>query len=161
MEHLVHDGENLEVFLSRSVIRVTTPHFRKTLIIQAIEEALKGVEKRRLALGDLYPASLGKPNARKLQKWVQRNFDDASLQELGRLSGTSISRKSKHKVRDSLLLRGKLTKRRFSYPPLATNPTPCHQKMILPPVSCWHLEIFQIGLCINWPTINPTPAVLL
>jgi hypothetical protein len=98
VEHLGLDEEKIEIFLSRSAIRVTTPHFKKNLIVQAVEEALKGIEKRQLALGDIYPVSLGKPVGGKLHRWAQRNFDDVTLQELGRLTSTSILRKTKHRV---------------------------------------------------------------
>jgi hypothetical protein len=97
-EYLVLDEESLEVFLSRSVIRVTTTHFKKNLIVQAVEKALKGVQKRRFAFGSLYPPSLGKPTGGRLHRWVQRNFSDVALQEVGQLTNTSISRKSKHRV---------------------------------------------------------------
>jgi hypothetical protein len=97
-KHLILEGENLEAFPSRSVIRVTTTHAKKDLLVKAIEEAVKGVEKRKLALGNLYPASLGTPTTTRLKSWARKNFDDEVLQELSRLSGTSISRKSKHRV---------------------------------------------------------------
>lgn len=97
-KHLILEGENLEAFTSRSVIRVTTTHGKKNLIVESIEEAVKAVQKRRLALGNLYPASLGTPTMSSLKRWAKKNFDDEVLQELSRMSGTSISRKSKQKV---------------------------------------------------------------
>jgi hypothetical protein len=97
-KHLILEGENLEAFPSRDVIRVTTTHGKKNLLVEAVEEAVKGVQKKRLALGSLYPTSLGTPTVTQLRKWARKNFDDEVLQELSRMSGTSISRKAKHKV---------------------------------------------------------------
>ena len=56
-KYLILEGENLEAFPSRSAVRLTTTHAKKNLIVEAVAEAVKSIEKRRLALGDLYPAS--------------------------------------------------------------------------------------------------------
>jgi hypothetical protein len=109
-KYLILEGENLEAFPSRSVIRVTTTHAKKNLITEAVEEAVKTIEKRKFALGDLYPASLGTPTASRLKTWARRHFDDEVLQELSRTSNSSISRKSKHKVCDIRFYRCRLTK---------------------------------------------------
>jgi hypothetical protein len=112
-QHLILEGENLEAFPSRSVIRVTTTHAKKDLVVGAVEEAVKGVEKRKVALGNLYPASLGTPTTTRLKSWARKNFDDKVLQELSRLSGTSISRKSKHKVSQYTGFEGQADRCRF------------------------------------------------
>jgi hypothetical protein len=109
-KHLILEGENVEAFPSRSVIRLTTTHAKKNLIVEAVAEAVKRIEKRKLALGDLYPASLGTPTTSRLKTWARRHFDDEVLQELSRTSNSSISRKSKHRVRDILFYRCPLTK---------------------------------------------------
>ncbi len=97
-DHLILEGENLEAFTSRDIIRVTTTHAKKDLLVKAVEEAVKSVQKRKIALSSLYPASLGTPTVSKLRKWARKNFDDDLLQELSRMSGTSISRKANSKV---------------------------------------------------------------
>ncbi len=97
-KYLILEGEHLEAFPSRSVVRLTTTHAKKNLIVEAIAEAVKSIEKRKLALGDLYPASLGTPTTTRLKSWARKNFDDEVLQELSRTSNSSISRKSKHRV---------------------------------------------------------------
>jgi hypothetical protein len=108
-KHLILEGENLEAFPSRNVIRVTTTHAKKGLLIEAVEEAVKGVRKKRLALGTLYPTFLGTPTGTKLRDWVQKTFDDECLQELSRMSGTSISREIKHRVIECIVCDIKLT----------------------------------------------------
>ena len=97
-DHLILEGENLEAFTSRDVIRVTTTHAKKDLLVKAVEEAVRTVHKRKVALGSLYPTSLGPPTANKLRRWARKNFDDDLLQELSRMSGTSLSRKANQKV---------------------------------------------------------------
>lgn len=97
-KYLILEGENLEAFPSRSAVRLTTTHAKKNLIVEAVAEAVKSIEKRRLALGDLYPASLGTPTTTRLKNWARKNFDDEVLQELSRTSNSSISRKSRHRV---------------------------------------------------------------
>jgi hypothetical protein len=68
------------------------------LIVQAIEEALKGVERRQLGLNDLFLEPLGKGYIKKLRKWAETTFDDAALQELSQLTAASITRKPHQKV---------------------------------------------------------------
>jgi len=97
-DHLILEGENLEAFTSRDVIRVTTTHAKKDLLVKAVEEAVRTVQKRKVALASLYPTSLVMPTSGNLRRWIRKNFDDDLLQELSRMSGTSISRKPNHKV---------------------------------------------------------------
>jgi len=109
-KHLFLEGENLEAFKSRDAIRVTTTHGKKDVVVRAVEEAAKGIQRRKLALGNLYPTFLG-PSImpQKLKRWAKKNFDDDVLQELSRMTGTSITRKPRHKVRESPSLVGMLT----------------------------------------------------
>jgi hypothetical protein len=97
-EYLELDGESLEAFPRRSVIRITTSHSKKNLIVQTVAKALKGVERRQLALYDLFLQPMEKGYLKKLQRWAQSTFDDAALQELSQLTTTSIARRPHHKV---------------------------------------------------------------
>jgi hypothetical protein len=80
------------------VIRITTSHSKKNLIVQTVEKALKRVERRQLALYDLFLQPMGKGYIKKLRRWAQSTFDDAALQVLSQLTTTSIARKPHHKV---------------------------------------------------------------
>jgi hypothetical protein len=44
--HLILEGENVEAFPSRSVVRVTTTHAKKNLIVEAVAEAVKSIENQ-------------------------------------------------------------------------------------------------------------------
>ncbi|KAH7308803.1 mitochondrial inner-membrane-bound regulator-domain-containing protein [Rhexocercosporidium sp. MPI-PUGE-AT-0058] len=89
-EHLHQENEKLEAFRKRSVIRVTCPHVKKPFIVLEIEEALKRVLREDLFLANLVSSGSDKLQQRRVERWVDRNFDSATLQVLGRLTNTNI-----------------------------------------------------------------------
>ncbi|KAG4437480.1 hypothetical protein IFR05_007035 [Cadophora sp. M221] len=89
-DHLHQENERLEAFRKRSVIRVTCPHVKKPFIVLEIEEALKRVLRESLSLSNLVPHNPDKLQQRRVDRWVGKNLDSATLQALGRLTNTSI-----------------------------------------------------------------------
>ena len=99
LEYLMREEERLEAFLPRGVVRVTTTHAKKRLIVQAIEEAVKGIQKKKIALAHLcLEADPTKLPTRQLKRWAMENFGDDVLQELALLTSTTITRKKLLKV---------------------------------------------------------------
>jgi len=96
--HLPQENEMLEAFRSRGVIRVTTFHAKKPFIVETVEEALKQIRREELSLGDLLLPGPKKPKSRRLDRWADRNFDDTTLDELSRLTNTTIVRGPKKTV---------------------------------------------------------------
>ncbi len=90
---LTDDNENLEIFTDRDAIRVTTVHAKKQWIVQAFQSSLDRIRRHTISLRSLVPSYVkGK------DKWIYRYFDNAVLQEVARLTNTSITRKSKSMV---------------------------------------------------------------
>ncbi|KAH6710646.1 mitochondrial inner-membrane-bound regulator-domain-containing protein [Leptodontidium sp. MPI-SDFR-AT-0119] len=89
-DHLHQENERLEAFRTRSVIRVTCPRVKKPFIVLEIEEALKRVLMESLSLVNLVPHNPDKQQQRRVDRWVGKNLDSATLQVLGRLTNTSI-----------------------------------------------------------------------
>lgn len=96
--HLPQDNENLEAFRLRGVIRVTGPHVKKPFIVQEFEDALKRVRRVTIPLADLVPRGPKKLAHRSVDRWVERNFDDTTLQSLARLTNTNIIQQPKKEV---------------------------------------------------------------
>ncbi|KAH7409633.1 mitochondrial inner-membrane-bound regulator-domain-containing protein [Cadophora sp. MPI-SDFR-AT-0126] len=95
-DHLRHEDEKLEAFRKRSVIRVTAPHVKKPFIVQEIESALNRARTVTISLADLVPQGPDKVQNRRVARWVDRNFDPATLQTLGSLTNTSIVQQQKN-----------------------------------------------------------------
>lgn len=88
---LLHgNGEKLEAFRSRRVIRVTAPHVKKPFIVQEFEDALKCGRTTTLALKCLVPFAAKKPTFRQIDRWMAKYFDEATLESLSHLTNTSI-----------------------------------------------------------------------
>ncbi|KAL2069311.1 hypothetical protein VTL71DRAFT_15649 [Oculimacula yallundae] len=98
-EHLSQEDERLEAFRKRGVIRVTAPQVKKRLIVQEIEGALHRVRRTTLHLAALKPWwGYGSISSRSVGKWIEKTFDSATLEELERLTNTSIIELEKHRL---------------------------------------------------------------
>jgi len=97
---LAGESESIEIFRSRGVIRVTTLQYKRDVVVQAVEEAVKSIRREEIHLSDLYPASYSnKHKNRTLGRWIEKNFDDSVLLELSRITDTEIERLPDFKVR--------------------------------------------------------------
>ncbi|KAK2626446.1 hypothetical protein QTJ16_003621 [Diplocarpon rosae] len=88
--YLNGEGEKLEAFRSRKVVRVTSPHVKKPFIVQEFEEALKRSRREHLNLACLVPPGDSKLTHRRVMRWMEKFFDSSTLQSLGELTNTSI-----------------------------------------------------------------------
>ncbi|EKD14497.1 uncharacterized protein L3040_000024 [Drepanopeziza brunnea f. sp. 'multigermtubi'] len=84
------EGEKLEAFRSRNVIRVTCPHVKKPFVVRDLDDALKRSRTATLSLASLIPVGPKKPTQRQVDRWIQKHFDATTLQSLSRLTNTSI-----------------------------------------------------------------------
>jgi hypothetical protein len=98
MNLLPGDDEKLEVFLSRSVVRISTVHVKKEWIIQAFRSAMTHIRREKLLIADLIPSSLPRNRNQLIDKWADLNLDETTLKEVGRLTGTTLTRYSPTEV---------------------------------------------------------------
>jgi hypothetical protein len=100
-EYLDQEGERLEVFRTRRAIRVTAAQSKKDRIVHAVEELLNTIRIEEISLRALIPSSktfIGKKEFHRLEKSVDKHFDDVTLQELAQMTETSIVKHPKEKV---------------------------------------------------------------
>lgn len=98
-EVLTIDGEGLEVFWSRNVIRFTTTRARKYRISQEIEKLVKRIKILKLSLGDLMPVFDDKHGTElRFDQWIRKTFNDQTLAELKQLTGVTIRRETNGKI---------------------------------------------------------------
>ena len=83
--------EKLEGFPSTGVIRITASRVKCDVIITELRRILGNVQTLKLSLLDLMPYDKGL-EIRHLNRWADKNFDDAALHELGHLTNTEIIR---------------------------------------------------------------------
>ena len=96
---LAGELESIEIFQSRRTIRVTTFQYKRAVVVQAVEEAVQGIRREEIRLGDLFPANYSsKHKNRNLARWIEKNFDDSVLLELSRITDTQIERLPDFKV---------------------------------------------------------------
>ncbi len=88
-ENYLAEGDKLEIFRSRGVIRFTTKAVNKEMIVQIIDNSLTGIERENLKLGLMLPTQ---------EKGIQPlhniglHFDGPTLEEAGVLTNTIITR---------------------------------------------------------------------
>lgn len=97
-DYLPRYSQKLEGFPSKGVIRITASRKKCDIIITQLRRVLKNVQTSKLSLLDLMPPPDEKPEIRQLNRWADKRFDDAALQELGRLTNTEITRVLENKV---------------------------------------------------------------
>jgi hypothetical protein len=100
-EYLDQEGERLEVFRTRRAIRVTAAQSKKDRVVHAMEELLNTIRIGEISLRALIPSSktfIGKKEFHRLEKSVDKHFDDVTLQELAQMTDTSIAKHPKEKV---------------------------------------------------------------
>ncbi len=88
-ENYLEEGDKLEIFRSRGVIRFTTKAVNKEMIIQIIENSLTGIERENLKLSLMLPTQ-----GRGIQphRNIALHFDDATLAEAAVVTDTTITR---------------------------------------------------------------------
>ncbi|POS84707.1 hypothetical protein EPUL_004115 [Erysiphe pulchra] len=96
---LTIDGEGLEVFWSRNVIRITTTKARKYRIVQEIVKLVKRVKILNVSLGDLMSVfDVQHKNLQEDENWIRKIFHDQTLAELKRLTGVIIRRENNRQI---------------------------------------------------------------
>lgn len=101
VDHIVLDDEKLEIFRSRSVIRITTTNVKRNAIVEAFEKLLETIQVEHFPLGAFIPSNsvhIRQKELRSLERSVDRHFDSRTLQELSELTHTSIVKQSKERV---------------------------------------------------------------
>lgn len=94
------EGEKLEAFRSRNVIRVSCTHIKKPFVVQDLKDSLKRSRSTILNLVNLMPGPGSEPLAPKkprptsVKRWCQKHFDAATLQYLSRLTDTKMVQNS-------------------------------------------------------------------
>jgi hypothetical protein len=72
---------------------------KRDIVLQILEQEVGSIQRKVIHLGDMFLRPQQSPKkGRKLEKWVERNFNDSSLQELGRLTKTDIVKLPKNNV---------------------------------------------------------------
>jgi len=97
-DDLNQDEERLEVFLLRQAIRVTTTQDRKPWIVSRVQAALSNIRRETINVAHFLP-EIKRETPRFGPKYldlVNQKFDESSLQELGRLTQTVITRNGFH-----------------------------------------------------------------
>lgn len=87
--YLPNAEERLEVFRSRNTIRVTTTHAKKYAIVDAIQQAVSGIQRRVINLNGLIPRDT---DSKKLEAFMETYFDNATLARLAEITNTKIDR---------------------------------------------------------------------
>jgi DNA-binding IscR family transcriptional regulator len=80
---------------------VTAAQSKKDRIVHAVEELLNTIRIEEIPLRALIPSSktfIGRKEFHRLEKSVDRHFDDVTLQELAQITETSIVKHPKEKV---------------------------------------------------------------
>ncbi|RKF58805.1 hypothetical protein OnM2_065009 [Erysiphe neolycopersici] len=96
---LTIDGEGLEVFWSRNVIRITTTKTRKYRIVQEIEKLVKRVKILNVSLGDLLSLfDVQQKNIQEDEQWIRNIFHDRTLTQLKRLTGVTIRQENNRQI---------------------------------------------------------------
>ncbi|CAL3964369.1 unnamed protein product [Diplocarpon coronariae] len=88
--YLNGEGEKLEVFRSRGVVRLTCLRTKKPFIVHEFDEALKRSRKEHLTLACLVPPGDSKIDNRKIMRWKEKYLDSSTIQSLGQLTNTCI-----------------------------------------------------------------------
>lgn len=103
-ELLTLDGEGYQYSDTNNSLRIRTTEAKSKLVIEELEEELEQLRKVRIDL--LYlaaPYSPGRPRTKaqtqELQTWINYNFNDSKLEQLGDITKTSILKVSQNKVR--------------------------------------------------------------
>ena len=95
----------LQVFPSRGVIRVTMMRYKMNVFLQILQTELESIRREKIYIGDLVSQisdGIRVPKGKGFQKWIERNLNDSILQELSRLTNTTIVRTSHTTVGASL-----------------------------------------------------------
>ena len=102
-KYILETDERLEVFKSndakrtRNAIRITSTRSKSHMIVQAIEEKLKGIHRIQLPLKVLMPQSKQGEQS-DFKKWANTHFDELVVGELARLTDTVIRKTSRGSV---------------------------------------------------------------
>lgn len=101
-EFLAYEGENLEVFQDRGVIRVTTLQHKLAAFLLLLRNELGSIRRKTLLLRDLYPdisKTTNKSNTIKKKKfhdWVDQHFNETALKEISQMTMTDIKMTKDH-----------------------------------------------------------------
>jgi len=91
--HIVRHGERIETFMDNNTFRIVATRAKCEAVVEDIEQALGSIQRREVNLRNLrsdckYP---------EFNSWVEKNFDDSTINQLGGLTRTDI--KVSHKKR--------------------------------------------------------------
>lgn len=85
------EGEKLEVFRSRNVVRVATSGPKRAWILEGVQELLNAITKEKIALGNLVPGG-SKGDGPLNKSWVKQTFDDRTMQEITKIVQIKIDK---------------------------------------------------------------------
>lgn len=103
-KYIIDREERLEIFRSndakrsRNAIRITSTRKKSYLVVQEVEQTLKGIHRIQLPLKVLMPKTKqGKQSD--VWKWLNTHFDDSVIRDLARLTNSDIRKTSGGSVR--------------------------------------------------------------
>jgi hypothetical protein len=94
---LPKDDEGIELYHESNIVRVTGTYRHCEKAVKLIKDTLKIITRQTIPLSKLFPASHGGLSGRwqhtpdDIAKWANRNFDDATLKQLGDLTNCHVS----------------------------------------------------------------------
>jgi hypothetical protein len=95
---LLNDDESIETFPESNIVRVTGTSVKCESAVKLIKETLQNIARTSISITDLFPVIRGKNfNTLKhvrgnLELWANRQFDDATLRELGKLTNSFVTK---------------------------------------------------------------------